>query len=308
MVDLIYMSIGKPKMPKIKPVASSGRDPYSAVWVSHSSMGDFLKCPRCYYLHNVYKDPKTRRKINVVSPALALGVAVHEVVEGLDKFKTEDRFKNPEKFFGAYDTAWAKVSGKRGGFKNQEEEAEAKARGRAMIERVISHPGPLALKTVKLKGGLDGSGGDMLPHYFISPEENIILCGKIDWLIYNDADDSLSILDFKTGKHEEKEESLQLPIYQLLLHNLQKREVTGAKYWYLDKDTNPIDVSLPGLDDSFTRVIEVARKVKAAREKGEFLCPKGKDGCFACKPFEKIIQGEAEYVGVGEYNQDIYLL
>ena len=34
-------------------------DKYTAVWVSHSSMGDFLKCPRAYFLHNVYKDPKT---------------------------------------------------------------------------------------------------------------------------------------------------------------------------------------------------------------------------------------------------------
>jgi ATP-dependent helicase/DNAse subunit B len=59
------------------------RDKYSAVWVSHSSMGDFLKCPYAYYLHNIYKDPKTGRKINIVNPSLSLGVAVHEVLEGL---------------------------------------------------------------------------------------------------------------------------------------------------------------------------------------------------------------------------------
>ena len=63
------------------------KDPYKATWVSHSSIGDFLKCPRAYYLHNVYKDPGTRRKINIVNPALSLGVAVHEVLEGLARFK-----------------------------------------------------------------------------------------------------------------------------------------------------------------------------------------------------------------------------
>ena len=57
-----------------------------------------------------------------------------------------------------------------------------------------------------------------------SPEENIILCGKIDWLKYNEDTDSVCIIDFKTGKHDENGESLQLPIYQLLLKNLQKRK------------------------------------------------------------------------------------
>ena len=58
-------------------------DKYTAYWVSHSSINDFLKCPRAYFLKNVYKDPKTGRKIKLISPPLALGQAVHEVVESL---------------------------------------------------------------------------------------------------------------------------------------------------------------------------------------------------------------------------------
>jgi hypothetical protein len=65
---------------------------------------------------------------------------------------------------------------------------------------------------------------------------------------------------------------------------------------------------LPSVEESYERVIKVAREVKAAREKGEFKCPKGEAGCFACRPFEAILKGEAEYVGVGEYNQDLYIL
>ncbi len=52
-------------------------DKYTATWVSHSSMGDFIKCPRAYYLKNMYKNPKTGKKIGIVSPALSLGSAVH---------------------------------------------------------------------------------------------------------------------------------------------------------------------------------------------------------------------------------------
>jgi len=59
--------------------------------------------------------------------------------------------------------------------------------------------------------------------------------------------------------------------------------------------------------------MEVARQVKKARDTAagdgaKFLCPQGLAGCFACKPFEKIIKGEAKYVGVGEYNQDLYMI
>lgn len=194
------------------------QDKYSAVWVSHSSMGDFLKCPRCYYLHNVYKNPKTGRKINIVNPALSLGSAVHEAVEGLAQFKAEERFKKP--LMNSFLEAWKKVSGKRGGFSNEKEESDARARGEAMIKRVEQNPGPFLQKAVKIKEGHNG----MPPNYFLSEDDNIILCGKIDWLIYEPKDDSVHILDFKTGKWEENEESLQLPIYQLLLKNLQKEK------------------------------------------------------------------------------------
>jgi ATP-dependent helicase/DNAse subunit B len=265
-------------------------------------MGDFIKCPRAYFLHNIYKDPKTKRKINIVNPALALGVAVHEVLEGLASYKSEERFKRS--LHDDLHKAWEKVSGKKGGFHSDEEEAEVKDRAVAMIERVIKNKEPLEKKTVKIK---EAPGG-MPPNFYLSEEENIILCGKIDWLTWQPEDDSIHILDFKTGRHEESNESLQLPIYQLLLKNLQKRKVTGASYWYIDKDDMPMEVDLPDIDTSYKRVYGTALEVKKAREKGVFECHRGTDGCFSCKPFERILKGEAEYIGVGDMRQDLYML
>jgi len=278
------------------------KDPFKATWVSHSSMGDFIKCPRAYYLHNVYKDPNTRRKINLVSPALSLGLSVHEVLEGLANYKTEDRFSRD--LLKDLDKAWEKVTGKKGGFKTLDEENDTKKRAIDMIERVIKHPAPLLNKTVKIKEAENG----LPPNYYLSEDLNIILCGKIDWLIWKPEDDSVHILDFKTGKNEENSDSMQLPIYQLLLKNLQKRKVTGASYWYLDKDNDPIDVKLPDIDESYNRVYAVALKVKSARESNDFKCPGGEGGCFACRPFEKVIRGEATYIGVGDMKQDLYML
>ncbi len=274
-------------------------DKYSAVWVSHSSIGDFLKCPRAYFLHNIYRNEK-KRKINIINSALSLGQAVHSVLEGLAHLKVEERFAKPLE--EAFEKAWGKISGKRGGFATQAEEKEAKKRGLAMMQRVTKNPGPLKNKTVKLKER------EMLPNFYVSEADNIILCGKIDWIEYIPEDDSVRLLDFKTGRSEEREDSLQLPIYLLLLRNLQKRKVTGASYWYLEKDNAPRLVALPEYDKALAEVLEKARRIKEAREKGGFICPKGETGCYACRPFEKILRGEAEYLGVGEYNQDLYLV
>ncbi len=278
------------------------RDKYTAVWVSHSSMGDFLKCPRAYYLHNVYKDPKTGRKINIVNPALSLGQAVHTTLESLKNFPVEERINRD--LLLDFEQAWVKVSGKMGGFENAVEESETKERGRAMIKRVIKNPGPIARKTVRLKE----SNNSMPPNFFLSEEENIILCGLIDWLEYIEKNDSVRILDFKTGKHDEGKESLQLPIYLLLLNALQNRKVSGASYWYLDRDNEPIDMTLPDIDEARKKVLATAMQVKVAREKKTYDCPRGGDGCFACKPYEAILKGQAEYLGVGGYGQDIYCL
>ena len=50
------------------------------------------------------------------------------------------------------------------------------------------------------------------------------------------------------------------------------------------------------------------KEMKLARQLNRFRCPEGEKGCFACKPFEKIIAGDAEFVGVGGYRQDIYII
>lgn len=277
-------------------------DKYSAVWVSHSSMGDFLKCPRAYYLHNVYKDPKTNRKINIITPALALGQAVHNTLENLKNFPVEERLSRD--LLADYEENWKAVSGKWGGFVSEGQEEEWKARGKTMIERVLKNSSLFEKKTVKLKEGHNG----MPPNILLSEEDNIILCGLIDWLEYHEEDDSLSIIDFKTGKHQEDDESLQLPIYMLLLDELQKRRVRDAKYWYLETDDTMVEKSLPNVEDAREKVLRVAKQVKETREKKTYICPRGEGGCFACRPYEAIVRGEAAYVGVGGYGQDLYMI
>ncbi len=275
-------------------------DTYSSTWVSNSSMGDFLKCRRLYYLRNVYKDPITNHKINLINPHLALGQAVHEVLESLSELGVEVRFK--DSLIEKFEKSWLNFSGELGGFKNVNEEKEFKQRGLNMIKRVMDNPGPLLNKALKLK---DKDPNFSLPRFKLSEEEDIILCGKIDWLEYIEKDDSVRIIDFKTGANDEALDSLQLPIYCLLVKNCQKREVTGISYWYLNRDNRPKNLDMPDLDKSKEEILSLALQVKDLRKKGIYKCLKG--GCYACEPFEIIVSGKGKMIGYNSY-QDNYIL
>lgn len=272
------------------------KDKFTAHWFSHSSIKDFLDCPRAYYLKNVYKNPKTNRKIQLVSPPMALGLAVHEVLESLSLLNKDKRFENP--WHEKYDQAWSKVSGKRGGFLDRDVEYRYKKRGQEMLNRAYQNPGPLKELAVKIKQDL--------PYYWLSEEKEIILCGKLDWLEYLEDTDSVHIIDFKTGKSTEDDNSLQLPIYLLLASNCQPRKVVKASYWYLARDDKPKKVELPDLETAEKKVLKITEKIKLARQIEKFDCPK--QGCWACEPYEKIIKGEAELVGADLYNRDVYIL
>lgn len=271
-------------------------DKYSAVWVSHTSISDFLACPRAYFLKNVYKDPKTGHKVQLMSPALALGQAVHEVIESRSVLPAEVRFK--ESLLDAYERAWKKISGKRGGFTDPETEAQFKEQGADMLRKVMQHHGPLDNLAVKIK--------EPLPHFWLSEEDGIILCGKVDWLEFFPETKSVHIIDFKTSKSEEKESSLQLPIYHVLVHNTQAYDVSKASYWYLRLADSPVEKELPDLVTAHAQILEIAKKIKLARKLGLYKCPT--DGCRVCRPFESILAGTAELVGENDFRQDIYIL
>ena len=271
-------------------------DKYSAVWVSHSSISDFLRCPKLYYLRNVYKDPINGHKITRMEPPLALGQVVHDVIEGLSVLPAEERLK--VSLHKKFETQWESVSGKKGGFKDKAQEAEYIERGSKMLQKIMDNPGPILQKAIKIK--------QELPHYYLSEEENIILCGKIDWLEYLPETNSVHIIDFKTGKNEEDPESLQLPIYHLLVANTQSRAVSKASYWYLLTGDAPVEAVLPDLSESHEKVLAAAKRVKLSRALEHYKCPK--DGCRWCTPLEEIVKGKGELVGVSSYNQDIYII
>ena len=269
-----------------------------ALWVSHSSMSDFLACPRSYYLKHIYRNEKTKNKITIINPPLALGQTVHLVLEALSLLRSEDRLKEP--LIEKYNEAWKNITGELGGFRDEEEELIYKNRGAIMINRVMFHPGPIINKAVKLV-----SPDQLPPRYYLSEKDDILLCGKIDWLEYLPSDNSVHVIDFKTGNNEEKAESLQLPIYALLVKNCQNRYVSKISYWYLEKDNEPREMKFPDLEEAHNMILAIALRIKEARLSNSFAC--AKNGCFACKPLEQVVEGKAKFIGTSDY-QDIYIL
>lgn len=272
------------------------RFPYAAVWLSHSSISDLTKCPRLYYLHNVYKEPGNR-KIQVVSPYLTLGSVVHGTIERIRGLPREERFLWPLSHI--FEELWEKSSGKKGGFVSADQEKEFKDRGANMIKRLEAHPGPLANLAIRIN-----QPGEKVPGIWLSQEENLVLCGNVDWIEVL-PDGSLHILDFKTGKNEEEATSLQLQIYLMLVGERSKRPISRTSYWYLDKDDEPVEIPLPKLESVAELLIKFGREMKQIRSQPEVICPKG--GCRYCLEYDAILNKQAEYVGYDqEMNKNLY--
>jgi len=271
-------------------------DKYSALWVSYSSLSDFVNCPRLYYLKNIYRSPATNNKVQIASAPLSLGLIVHEVLDYVSSVPLKDRFKEP--FTVILARSWHLITGLPGGFTDKETEQEYRNRAESMLSYCFQNPGPLANLAVKIK--MD------LPHYYLSEKENIILCGKLDWLEYLKESDSVHIIDFKTGTRVEKEDSLQLPIYYLLAANCQHRPVVKQSYWYLEQKTTPVSLSIPNYEEIEKSVLDLALKIKTARKLSAFKCHT--NGCNYCRPYEKIVKGEAEFITTNARNIDVYLL
>ena len=149
----------------------------------------------------------------------------------------------------------------------------------------------------------------MIPNYYLSEDENIILCGSVDWIEYLE-NGSIRIVDFKTGRNDEDDDSFQLPIYYLLISNLMKQNskkiynISEAAYWYLDHDNKKEnsehdefhivkidDKKLKSIEENEKKILELGVQIKNLREKGLYVCKNEKaegKGCRSCRDFERV--------------------
>jgi hypothetical protein len=147
-----------------------------------------------------------------------------------------------------------------------------------------------------------------LPKLKLFSNQDIVLVGSIDW-IEKLPDGSAHIVDFKTSRSEESPKSLQLPIYVLLAHYHLKVPIVKTSYWYLDKNGSGLkSVSLEPQEHYIKLLQKKALQVKKALEEGAIETCSGKS-TFDCSKYERVLAGEAEYVGCDEVmGRDLFFI
>ncbi len=270
---------------------------YNNIWISYSAINDFEACPRLYYYRSIYRDPKTNRRIQLVNPYLSLGTVVHQTIEGIGRLTEKKKFTVPLQ--DIFEETWQLYTGKQGGFSSKEQEEEFKERGINMIERAQQSE-ILRRENYKL--------ADDLLKVRLFKDEPIILVGAIDWVELLENGD-FHIIDFKTGKSEEKKNSLQLPIYLILASYNFNKPIKKTSYWYLDRDLSPVSFELEELQSYIPLIREKARNIQQAIQNNEFACRSGNGSCFKCREYDAVVRGQAEHLGYDKKtNKELYFL
>lgn len=256
----------------------------NTVWISHTSLGDFEKCKQLYYLRNLYRDKKygNNFRLQVASPYLALGEAVHDAIDHfIDRYQSEHR--TLDRLMYEYNRIWQLKPGKIGGFKNTEQEKEFKTRGEAMLERFFKNSHFSKGKPIKIN----------FPKLPLVGEDDVVLVGNFDYL--EETASGLHVMDFKTGK-EEDSNSLQLPIYAILAEHVLGKKINKLSYWYLDRDDEPVEMPIPDLEKSLKIIKEKAAVLTESVKFQDFACSDELGYCKSCHEYNSVIKDQAEHV------------
>lgn len=266
----------------------------NAIFISPSSLSDFEKCPQKYYYSQVYRSPRGL-KIQVVNPALALGATIHDVLDQFLKLPASQRTQNELKRI--LDWAWQGIAGEKGGFLSQEEEDEARQRAANMLDRFWANSRFQKIEPVKMPS---------FPRVELG--NDLILTGKLDWI--EKEGDTYHIIDFKTGKNEEKEDSQQLPIYSVLASRILNTTKIRTSYWYLDKDEEITPFPEADLERTFQDLQQKGEIIKMVRQTKSYRCQSGLESCWACRDMHAVAQGKGKLVHLDPVNrkQEIYIL
>lgn len=267
----------------------------NAVFISPSTLSDFDRCPQLYYYRSVYRNPQTNLKIQIISPALTLGQTVHETIDRfVSDATTVKSFSELEKI---YEWFWGQMTGEKGGFFSSDLEKNYKDRGKEMLARFFKNEHFRTHKPTKLPSFPKLEMGD-----------DIILTGKVDWI--EDKGTFFHIVDFKTGQKEERDNSKQLPIYAILTKGVLKVEEVKVSYWYLDKNDELTDFSLPDLEKEYKLLKQKGLVLKMARQTSSFRCSSGYETCRYCQDFVAVSKGKGKMVSMDTFNrkQEIYVM
>lgn len=266
----------------------------NAIFISPSSLADFERCPQLYYFRNVYKSARGF-KIQIINPYLALGQSVHDALSQFLKLPPLQRSK--DELWRIFDFLWQGLSGEKGGFSSNEEERGFKERATNMLARFWGNKHFQEVEAVQIPAFPKVELGN-----------DLILTGKLDWVEKDDQ--GYHIIDFKTGKSEEREDSQQLPIYSVLVSKIFGSPKIRTSFWYLDKDEEIVPFPSADLEKTISELKRKGEIVKMVRRTASFRCRSGEESCWACRDMLAVSRGKGKLVSMDPVNrkQEIYIL
>jgi len=270
-------------------------DSRKTLWISYSAIKNFDHCSRLYYFTNIYRNPKTGNRVQIVNPYLSLGSAVHDTINEVSGLAPLKRVKTS--LARRFEKVWEKYEGKRGGFISRKQELEFKKRGIKMLKKFEGSK-IFSSRSLKKENGL----------LKMKLSDGVDLVGSFDWIEIL-PDDSFHIIDFKTGRSQENGNSLQLPIYHILAKNSYGQKAKKLSYWYLETKLKPTPKKIKSVNNSLAEIRVKASAIKEAIERSDFSCSSYYRNCFWCRKYESVISGRAEFIGTDEEMQkDLYYL
>ena len=234
-------------------------------FISPNKLKIWLECPRKYwhyYLHEPtrYKEPPR--------PYYTLGEAVHNTLNSF--FSLVPQIRTRERLFDILEHHWLASKNQEGGFKDQQEERSYKERAVAMLENFYKNE-----DTTVVPFKLSPSSTKYIPL-----TEGVMLGGIID-RIDLEADGSLHIIDYKTGK-EDRDDPYQLSMYAILAKNWLKKPVSKLSYLHLESGNWSSDDSSEEKEkETKTFVIETVEQIPRELAKDYFVCSLG-PSCSHC--------------------------
>ncbi|HEY49346.1 MAG TPA: PD-(D/E)XK nuclease family protein [Dehalococcoidia bacterium] len=207
----------------------------------------FRQCPRHYKFHyiddlkTVYAKPR---------PYFTMGDHIHAALKDfLSIVPVEER--NVSRLEGLLREKWRR---NRSGFKNLDDE---KMWGEKALNQMRWFAQNQDLTVTPLMV-------EEFHETVLSPK--ITLIGKID-RVDQEADGSLHIIDYKTGKIPEELDRTQLYIYALILAREQKLPVTKVTYLYLDAgEFQTIQPTITDLEQAADYVVEAVERILAEKK------------------------------------------
>jgi hypothetical protein len=240
-------------------------------YISPNKLKIWLECPRKYwhyYLHEPTKYQEPPR------PYYTLGEAVHDTLNSF--FSLIPQIRSKERLFDQFELHWNSVKNQEGGFKNSVEEEDYKKRAIRMLEHFYTNEDtkakPYRLSPFSTK--------------YIPLTNSVMLGGKID-RVDLEPDDTLHIIDYKTGR-EDLDDPHQLPIYDLLVREWLKKEVSKLSYLHLESGNWSTKASTSkerGQTKKF--VVETVGDIPKKVDREFFVCQMG-TGCNHCDYLKEI--------------------